>query len=340
MVRVKAIRVHELGGPQVLNWEEVEIGEAKEGEVRVRNNAVGVNFIDVYFRSGVYKAPPLPFTPGSEAFGVVIAVGVGVTNTKVGDVVAYVAQPLGSYAEEQIVPENSLVPVPPSIHPSVGAAILAKGMTTLYLLQQCFKVQPGHTILVHAAAGGLESILCQWAKVLGATVIGTVSSEVEATRAREDGCHHVIMRTEENFVTRVNQITSGIGIDAVYDSVGKDTYESIVREVLNVVICIQGSIACLNTRGWMVSFGQSSGAPGPVLSSSLGAKSLYLTRPSIMHNNITRDELLEAAGEVFAKVVSGVLNVPVIHAYPLSDAAQAHQVLENGNTIGSIVLLP
>ncbi|KAG4981602.1 hypothetical protein JHK84_035179 [Glycine max] len=328
---VKAIRVHELGGPQVLKWEDVEIGDPKEGEVRVRNKAIGVNFIDVYFRKGVYKAPSFPFTPGMEAVGVVTAVGAGLTGRQVGDLVAYAGQPMGSYAEEQILPANKVVPVPSSIDPAVAASIILKGMTTQFLLRRCFQamyydVEPGHTILVHAAAGGVGSLLCQWANALGATVIGTVSNKEKAAQAKEDGCHHVIIYKEEDFVARVNEITSGNGVEVVYDSVGKDTFE--------------GSLACLKLRGYMVSFGQSSGSPDPVPLSSLAAKSLFLTRPSLMQYVVTRDELLEAAGEVFANVASGVLKVRVNHTYPLSEAAKAHEDLENRKTSGSVVLIP
>ncbi|KAL1346697.1 hypothetical protein HN51_020284 [Arachis hypogaea] len=323
---VKAIRVHELGGPQVLKWEDVEIGEPKEGEVRVTNKAIGLNFIDVYFRKGVYKAPSLPFTPGMEAVGIVTAVGSGLTGRKVGDLVAYAGQPMGSYAEEQILPADKVVPVPSSIDPVVGASIMLKGMTAQFLVRRCFKVEPGHTVLVQAAAGGVGSLLCQWANALGATVIGTVSSKEKAAQAKEDGCHHTIIYTEEDFVARVNEITSGNGVEVVYDSVGKDTF--------------QGSLACLKLRGYLVNFGQSSGTPDPVPLSTLAAKSLFLTRPSLMQYNVTRDELLESAGEVFTNVASGVLKVRVNHTYPLSEAAKAHEDLENRKTSGSIVLIP
>lgn len=322
---VKAIRVHQLGDPQVLKWEDIEIGEPKEGEVCVRNKAIGVNFVDVYFRKGLYKVPSLPYTPGVEGVGVITAVGVGVTDMQAGDVVAYTCK-LGSYAEEIILPAIQLVPLPPSIDPIFGASIMVSGMTTRFLLRTCFKVEPGHTILVHAAAGGVGSLLCQWANSLGATVIGTVSNKVKAAQAKEDGCHHVIIYTEEDFVARVNEITSGNGVAVVYDSVGKDTFE--------------GSLACLKLRGYMVSFGQSSGTPEPVPLSSLATKSLFLTRPTLKHYNVTRDVLLEAAEEVFDKVDSGVLKVRVNHTYPLSEAAKAHQDLENRKTTGSVVLLP
>nr|GMD00573.1 quinone oxidoreductase-like [Ipomoea batatas] len=321
---VKAIRVHELGGPEVLKWEDVEVGDPNEGEIKVKNQAVGLNFIDIYFRKGVYQAPNMPFTPGMEAVGVVIAVGPGLTGRKVGDVVAYAGRPMGSYAEEQILPADKVVPVPPSIDPITAASVLLKGMTTQFLLRRCFKVEPGHTVLVHAAAGGVGSLLCQWANALGATVIGTVSTKEKAAQAKEDGCHHTIFYKEEDVVSRVNEITSGKGVEVVYDSVGKDTF--------------QGSLECLKTRGYMVSFGQSSGTPDPVPLSALAAKSLFLTRPSMMDYTSTRDELLECAGEVFANVASGVLKVRVNHTYPLSQAAQAHADLESRKTSGSIVL--
>ncbi|KEH29227.1 putative NADPH:quinone reductase [Medicago truncatula] len=323
---VKAIRVHELGGPQVMKWEDVEIGEPKEGEVRVKNKAIGVNFIDVYFRKGVYNAPSSPFTPGMEAVGIVTAVGSGPTGIQVGDLVGYAGQPMGSYAEEQILPANKVVPIPSSIDPAVAASILLKGMTAQFLLRSCFKVEPSHTVLVHAAAGGVGSLLCQWANALGATVIGTVSNKEKAAQAKEDGCHHVIIYKEEDFVARVNEITSGGGVEVVYDSVGKDTFE--------------GSLACLKLRGHMVSFGQSSGSPDPVPLSSLATKSLFLTRPTLFQYVVTRDELLRAAGEVFANVASGVLKVRVNHTYPLSEAVKAHEDLENRKTSGSVVLIP
>ncbi|KAI0500962.1 hypothetical protein KFK09_019180 [Dendrobium nobile] len=309
----------------VLNWEDVEIGEPKEGEIRVKNKAIGVNFIDVYNRKGVYKTD-LPFTPGREAVGVVTAVGSGLTGRKVGDVVAYAGNPMGSYAEEQILPASAAVPVPSSVDHKVAASIMLKGMTVHSLLRRCFKVEAGHTILVQAAAGGVGSLLCQWANALGATVIGTVSSEEKAAQAKEDGCRHVIIYTKEDFVAAVNNITSGKGVNVVYDSVGKDTY--------------QGSLKCLASRGYLVSFGQSSGLPDPIPLSDLATKSLFLTRPSLMHYTATRDELLESAGEVFSLLSSGVLKVRVNHVYPLSEAARAHADLEGRKTSGSIVLIP
>ncbi|KAK6926430.1 Alcohol dehydrogenase-like, C-terminal, partial [Dillenia turbinata] len=310
----------------VLKWEDVEVGQPKEGEIRVQNKAIGLNFIDVYFRKGVYKAASMPFTPGMEAAGVVTAVGPGLTDRKVGELVAYAGNPMGSYAEEQLLPADKVVPVPPSIDPVIAASILLKGMTTEFLVRRCFKVEPGHTVLIHAAAGGVGSLLSQWTSALGATVIGTVSNKEKAGQAKDDGCHHVIIYEEEDFAARVNEITSGKGVDVVYDSVGKITF--------------QGSLACLKPRGYMVSFGQSSGMPEPVPLSALGAKSLFLTRPSMMQYTATRDELLKSAGEVFANVASGVLRVRVNHKYLLSQAALAHADLESRKTSGSVVLIP
>ncbi|XP_068634700.1 uncharacterized protein [Aristolochia californica] len=322
---VKVIRVYEHGGPEVLKFEDVEVGQPKEGEIRLKIKAVGLNFYDIYFRKGVKKTA-LPFIPGVEAAGEVTAVGPGLTGLKVGDLVAYSGVPMGAYAEEMILPAISVVPVPSSVSPIVAASVLLKGLTAQFLLRQCFKVEAGHTLLVHAAAGALGSLLCQWANALGATVIGTVSSEAKAAQATEDGCHHVIIYKKEDFVARVNEITSGNGVDVVYDSVGKDTFE--------------GSLACLKTRGWMISFGQSSGAPDPVPLSILAEKSLFLTRPTYLQYITTPDKLLECAGEVFANVTAGVLKVRVNHTYPLSQAAQAHADLENRQTAGSIVLIP
>ncbi|KAF8740631.1 hypothetical protein HU200_013792 [Digitaria exilis] len=324
--KAKAIRVHELGGPEVMRWEEVEVEDPKEGEIRIRTTAIGVNFIDVYYRKGVYAAPALPFTPGREAVGVVTAVGPGLTGRKVGDVVAYAGNPMGSYAQEQVLPASVAVPVPPSVDHKEAASVMLKGMTAHVLLRRVFKVESGHTVLVHAAAGGVGSLLCQWASALGATVIGTVSTEEKAAQATQDGCHHVIMYTKEDVVTRVREITSGKGVNVVYDSVGKDTYKA--------------SVECLASRGCLVSFGQSSGLPDPIPMSDLASKSLFLTRPSLMHYTAIRDELLESAGEVFANVANGVLRVRVNHTYPLSEAARAHADLESRKTSGSIVLIP
>jgi len=323
---VKAITVHEVGGPEVLKWEDVEVGEPGEGEILVKHKAIGVNFIDVYYRKGIYKVEKLPFIPGREAVGVVTAVGRGLTGREVGDLVAYAGNPMGSYAEEQILPADQVVPFPSTMDPISGAAMMLKGMTAQYLLRSCFKVEPGHTILVHAAAGGVGSLLCQWGKALGATVIGTVSSEEKAAQAAEDGCHHPIIYTQESFVERVKEITKGQGVSVVYDSVGKDTF--------------QGSLECLASRGYMVSFGQSSGIVDPFPMSVLAPKSLFLTRPSLMHYTATREELLRCAGEVFAAVANGVIKVRVTKTYRLSEAAKAHADLEARKTTGSVVLIP
>ncbi|KAK3018794.1 hypothetical protein RJ639_002911 [Escallonia herrerae] len=323
---VKAIRVNEPGSPEVLKWEDVEVGDPKDGEIRIKHKAIGLNFLDVYYRKGHIKAPTLPYTPGVEGVGVVTAVGPGVTDRKVGELVGYACYPMGSYAEERILPADKAVPVPPSVDPVVAASVLLKGMTAQYLVHRCFKVQLGHTVLVHAAAGGTGSLLCQWANALGATVIGTVSTKEKEAQAKEDGCHHVIIYKEEDFVARVNEITSGKGVEVVYDSVGKDT--------------IQGSLACLKIRGYLVSFGDASGAPDPVPLSALGAKSLFLTRSGLFQYTATREELVETAADVFASLASGVLRVRVNHTYPLSHAAQAHADLENRKTTGSVVLVP
>lgn len=322
---VKAIRVYELGGPEVLKWEDIEIGDPKEGEIRVKNTAIGVNFIDIYYRTGVYKVPEIPFTPGVEAVGVVTAVGSGVNNLKIGDAVYHSGSAMGTYTEEQIVSAEKAFPLPP-IDPLVVASAMVKGLTARFLVRTWFKVEQGHTVLVHAAAGGVGSLLCQWANMLGAIVIGTVSTKEKALQAKEDGCHHVIIYKEEDFVTRVNEITSGKGVEVVFDSVGKDTFE--------------GSLACLKPRGYMMSYGQSSGTPDPVPLSALAAKSLFLTRPSMRTSGISKDEMREAKEDVLSKVESGALRIRVNHTYPLSQAAQAHADMADRKTSGSIVLIP
>ncbi|CAI0404748.1 unnamed protein product [Linum tenue] len=295
---------------------------------------------------------------GMEAVGEVIAVGNGVTDVKVGDIVGYAGNPMGAYAEEQILPVDRAVPVPPSIDPVVAASAMLKGMTAQFLLHRCFKVEPGHTILVHAAAGGVGSLLCQWGKSLGATVIGTVSTKEKAAQATEDGCHHVINYKEEDFVARVSEITSGKGVNVVYDSVGKDTIQVTdnafpspttsshhmlcrhVAETHPTLFNAQGSLSCLKIRGYLVVFGQSSGTPDPIPLSALAPKCLYLTRPSLMMYTTTREELLETAADVFANMESGALRVRVNHTYPLSEAAKAHSDLESRMTSGSVVLIP
>nr|AAL79788.1 putative quinone oxidoreductase [Oryza sativa Japonica Group] len=302
-MKVKAIRVHKIGGPEVLTWEEVEIGEPSEGEIRIKNKAIGVNYVDIYYRTGLHQEP-LPFVPGKEAVGVVSAVGPGVTGIEVGDVVGYADTPMGTYTEEQIIPATLAIPIPPSVDHITAASVLLKGMTTYVLVKQAFK----------------------WANALGATVIGTVSTQEKAIQAAEDGCHHVIIYTEEDFVAQVAEITSRKGVHVVYDAVGKDTFK--------------GSMECLMPRGCMISYGQCSGRPDPVPVSDLASKSLILGRPGMRHYTATRDELLHAAGEVFAGVAAGVLRVRVNHVYPLHEAARAHADLEARRTSGSVVLLP
>ncbi|KAI3519586.1 hypothetical protein L1887_08798 [Cichorium endivia] len=325
---VKAIRIHEHGGPEVLTWEDVEVPDPKEGEIRLKHMAVGLNFLDVYMRQGVQNlAPPLSYTPGMEGAGVVTAVGPGVTSCKVGDVVAYASLQVGAYAQERILPADLAVPVPSSVDPVEAAAVIFKGLTAHVLINKGFKVESGHTILVHAAAGGVGYLICQWANAIGATVIGTVSTKEKAVQAKEDGCHHVILYKEENFVDRVMEITSGKGVDVVYDSVGKDTFN--------------GSLACLKKRGYMVLFGTASGVPEPVRVDQIALKSLYYTFSSIgYYTDDDRVALRVAAEELFAAVAKGVLRVRVNHKYPLSQASQAHIALEGRKTTGSIVLIP
>ncbi|KAI3720854.1 hypothetical protein L2E82_31853 [Cichorium intybus] len=325
---VKAIRIHEHGGPEVLTWEDVEVPDPKEGEIRLKHKAVGLNFLDVYMRQGVQNlAPPLSYTPGMEGAGVVTAVGPGVTSCKVGDVVAYASLQVGAYAQERILPADLAVPVPSSVDPVEAAAVIFKGLTAHVLINKGFKVESGHTILVHAAAGGVGYLICQWANAIGATVIGTVSTKEKAVQAKEDGCHHVILYKEENFVDRVMEITSGKGVDVVYDSVGKDTFN--------------GSLACLKKRGYMVLFGTASGVPEPVRVDQIALKSLYYTFSSIgYYTDDDRVALRVAAEELFSAVAKGVLRVRVNHKYPLSQASQAHIALEGRKTTGSIVLIP
>ncbi|CAH1440903.1 unnamed protein product [Lactuca virosa] len=333
---VKAITVHKHGGPEVLKWEDIEVRVPKEGEIRLKQKAIGLNFLDVYMRQGLHnRAPPLPFTPGMEGAGVITAVGPGVTSCKVGDVVAYASLQVGSYAQERILRADQVVPVPSSVDPVEAAAVIFKGLTAHVLLHKGFKVERGHTILVHAAAGGVGYLLCQWASAIGATVIGTVSTKQKALQAKEDGCHHVILLKDENFVDRVMEITSGKGVEVVYDSVGKDTFDAFVRFEM------KGSIACLKKRGYMVLFGMASGEPQPLSVAQLASKSFYYTFSSVgEYTEDNREELLVAAKELFDNVAKGVLRVRVNHKYLLSQASQAHIAIESRKTTGSIVLIP
>jgi NADPH2:quinone reductase len=320
-----AIRIHENGGPEVLRWEEVEVGEPGPGEVRVRNTAIGLNYIDTYQRSGLYPMP-MPLTLGSEGAGVIEAVGPKVKDFKRGDRVAY-AGPIGAYAEVVLRPAARLVKIPSGIDDQTAAAMMLKGMTAWYLVRRTYRVKKGDTVVVHAAAGGVGQILCQWAKYLGASVIGTVGSEEKAALAKKAGCKHVIVSSQEKTSERVKAITKGKGVPVVYDGVGKDTF--------------MDSLDCLAPLGLMVSFGNASGAVPPVNIGILAQKgSLFLTRPTLVNYTATREDLLTAARELFAVVKKGAVRIKVNQTYPLREAAQAHIDLESRKTTGSTVLLP
>jgi NADPH2:quinone reductase len=322
---VDAVRVHQPGGPEVLTFEDVALPPPGPGEVRVRQTAVGVNFIDVYFRTGLYPAK-LPFILGNEAAGVVEAVGEGVREPAVGTRVAYTAT-LGCYAAARNMPADRVVPLPDAIDDVTAAGMMLKGMTAWYLLRRTFRVGPGHTILVQAAAGGVGLILCQWAAHLGARVIGTVGSPEKAALARAHGCHHTILYREQNFVDEVAAITGGEKCDVVYDSVAASVYP--------------GSLDCLKPLGMWVLFGQSSGKIPPFDPAILQQKgSLFMTRPTMNHYLAKRDDLLAAARELSEVVARGTVRIEVAHRYPLREAAAAHRALEGRQTTGSTVLLP
>jgi NADPH2:quinone reductase len=322
-----AIRIHQTGGPEVMCWEEVTLGPPGTGEVRIRHTAVGLNFIDVYHRTGLYQLP-LPAGLGQEGAGVVEEIGPGVADFKPGDRVAYCGGPApGSYSQARNFPAARLVPLPDGIEETRAAAMMLKGLTAWYLLRRTYRVQPGETVLVHAAAGGVGLILCQWARHLGATVIGTVGSRAKAELAASHGCHHTLVLGDGAFAPRVRELTGGEGVPVVYDSVGKDTFA--------------GSLDCLRPLGMMVSFGQSSGSVPPLEVTTLAAKgSLFLTRPSLFAYIAKREDLLAASTEMFDLVARGVLDIEVRQTYPLADAAQAHRDLEARRTTGSTVLLP
>jgi NADPH2:quinone reductase len=318
-----AIRVHQTGGPEVLKWETVDVGSPGPGQVRLKHTAVGLNFIDVYHRTGLYPLP-LPFVPGMEAAGIVDAVGDGVSHLKPGDRVAY-SSVIGAYAEARLIAEDKVVKLPDNIDDRTAAAMMLQGMTARYLIRDIYRVGPGDTILIHAAAGGVGLIVCQWAAALGATVIGTVSSDEKAALARANGCHHPIVYTREDFQARVLEITGGKKLPVVYDSVGKDTYMK--------------SLECLQPRGIMVLFGASSGPVPPFDLSLLAQKgSLLITRPTLATFVATRPLLEETSADLFAAVGSGKVKIHVNQTYPLKDAAQAHRDLEARKTTGSTVL--
>lgn len=318
-----AIRIHQTGGPEVLRWEQTEVGEPGAGQARLKQTAVGLNYIDVYHRTGLYPMP-LPFVPGMEAAGIVDAVGSGVTHLKPGDRVAY-ASSIGAYAEARLIDADRVVKLPGTIADSTAAAMMLQGMTARYLIRDIYKVGPGDTILIHAAAGGVGLIVCQWAAALGATVIGTVSGDEKAALASANGCHHPIVYTREDFQARVLEITGGKKLAVVYDSVGKDTFMK--------------SLDCLRPRGLMVLFGASSGPVPPLDLGLLSQKgSLMVTRPTLATFVATRPLLEENSADLFAAVGSGKVKIHINQTYPLKDAAKAHRDLEARKTTGSTIL--
>ena len=318
-----AIRVHQVGGPDVLEWEEVEVGEPGPGQVRIRQEAVGLNFIDVYHRTGLYKQD-LPFTPGVEGAGIVEAVGSGVSGLEPGDRVAY-GGPIGGYAEVRLIPADRLVKLPDAISSEQAAAMMLQGMTAEMLLRRVYPVKSGDTILVHAAAGGVGLILCQWAKALGATVIGTVGSDEKAELVRAHGCDHPIVYTRQDFVAEVERITAGAKVPVVYDGVGRDTFMK--------------SLDCLARRGMMVSYGNASGPVDPFPATILALKgSLFLTRPTLYDYVLDRADLEQSAQALFDVVASGKVKIEVKQRFALKDAAEAHHALEARKTSGSTIL--
>lgn len=321
----KAIRFQKPGGPEVLEYQDVELAPPAAGQARVRHTAIGVNFIDIYHRSGLYPLP-LPSGLGSEAAGVVEALGEGVTSLKVGDRVGYCSGALGSYSDGANVPADKLVKLPDGISDEIAAAAMLKGMTAQYLLCRTYVVKPGETILFHAAAGGVGMIACQWAKHLGATVIGTVGSEEKAALAKSHGCDHVLLLSDD-WKKKVRELTDGAGVPVVYDSIGKDTFEA--------------SLDCLKPLGMMVTYGNSSGAVPPFPPGQLAVKgSLFLTRPTLFHYIATTKELQETADDLFAVILSGAVKVAVHQRYALKDAAQAQSDLAARKTTGATILVP
>jgi len=322
----KAIRFPKTGGPEVLVWEDVEVGDPGPGQLRIRHHAIGVNYVDTYQRAGLYPMP-LPSGCGSEAAGVVEAVGTGVTDFKLGDRVAYATAPVGAYSEVRLYPADRAVKLPEGISFETAAAMMLKGMTVQYLIKRTFKVQPGMTVLWHAAAGGVGLIACQWLKALGVKVIGTAGSDSKAALARDHGCDHTIVYTRENFVERTKEITGGKGVPVVYDSVGKTTF--------------MGSLDEVQPLGMMVNFGSASGAPEPLNLGLLAQKgSLFVTRPTLNTYAAKREDLVAGANDLFDVVKSGKVRIEIAQRYPLKDAAQAHRDLEARKTTGSTILLP
>lgn len=323
----KAIRIHRTGGPDQLRWEDVGVGAPAPGQVLLRQTAVGLNYIDVYHRTGLYPLPSLPAVLGMEAAGVVEAVGPGVSGLRPGQRIAYASPPVGAYAERRLMPADRLVLVPDDIDDVQAAGMMLQGMTAQYLLRRTYRVQPGDAILVQAAAGGVGQILCQWGRHLGAVVIGTVGSDEKAKIARDAGCEHVIVYSRENFAGRVREITGGAGVAVVYDGVGKSTFA--------------GSLDSLRMLGMLVSYGNASGPVPPFEPGILSQKgSLFFTRPTLMHYTAKAEDLQASARELFDVVGSGAVRIAVSQTYPLSEAAQAHRDLEARKTTGSTVLLP
>lgn len=323
---VKAIRINAVGGPEVMEYVDVEVGDPGPGEVRVRHAAIGLNYIDVYFRTGAYPQP-LPAGLGMEGAGTVEAVGEGVTHLKEGDRVAYATRPPGAYAEARVMPAAGLVKLPKSIDFETGAAMMLQGLTVQYLFRRTFPLRGGETILFHAAAGGVGLIACQWARALGVTMIGTVGSDEKAALAKAHGCTHTINYNTENFVERVREITSGKGVPVVYDSIGKDTF--------------LGSLDCLSPLGMMVSFGSASGAVPPFGLQELASRgSLFITRPTLFSYSAKREDLENMAADLFAMVESHKIKIDINQRYALKDVAQAHIDLESRKTTGSTILLP
>ena len=322
---MKAIRIHAPGGPEALTFDDVPEPTPGAGQVLVKLAAAGVNFIDVYFRNGMYKAP-LPLTLGLEGAGVVTAVGTGVTDVKVGDTGAWTGVP-GSYAQMAVVPADRLVKLPPGVDPKVGAAAMLQGLTAHYLVRSSYPLKKGDTCLVHAAAGGMGLLLCQMGKMLGATVIGTVSTEEKAALAKGAGAEHVILYSQQDFEPEVKRITGGRGVDVVYDGVGASTFDK--------------SLSCLRPRGYMILFGAASGPVPPLDLQVLNVRgSLFLQRPSLNHHIAAREELLQRAGEVLGWIKDGKIKLRIEHQFPLAQAAEAHKALEGRKTTGKILLIP
>ncbi|WP_261502853.1 quinone oxidoreductase family protein [Burkholderia multivorans] len=322
----KAIRYDQPGGPDVMKWVDVEVGAPQAGEVRIKQHAVGLNYIDVYFRTGLYPQP-LPGGLGMEAAGEVTAVGEGVGALKVGDRVAYVAQPPGAYAQERVLSAERVVKLPDGIGYDDAASVMLQGLTAHYLLRRTYPVKAGDTILIHAAAGGVGLLVCQWAKALGATVIGTVGSDEKAELAKAHGCDHPIVYTRENFTQRVKETTNGADVPVVYDSIGKDTYI--------------GSLDCLAPLGYFVSFGNASGPLPPIDSKEFSSRgSLFFTRPTLFSYIAKRADLESAAAELFDVILSGKVKTSINQRYPLAEVGRAHADLEARKTTGSTILVP